>query len=128
MIQKPFLGLVTGAKYDYFIFVKIMFKLGFFWSEIKCRLIIWPSVTFKRNISLDIFHEQSLVCTHRAHWLVLNQSFWGIIRFVENFMLINNHIERGSGNKYLLLIVRMKSSLLVCTQPKYKKNFFFDKM
>ena len=40
MIQKPFLGLVTGAKYDYFIFVKIMFKLGFFWSEIECRLII----------------------------------------------------------------------------------------
>ena len=70
MIQKPFLGPVAGAKYDYFMFFKSIGKLGLFWSEIQCRLIIRPSVTLKSNISLDIyyiFHKQSLLCTHRAH-------------------------------------------------------------
>ena len=36
MIQKPFLDLVGGAKYDYFMFFKNMGKLGLFQSEIEC--------------------------------------------------------------------------------------------
>ena len=58
MIQKLFLDLVAGAKYDYFIFFKNVGNFGLFRSEIESWLIIWPSVSLKSNFSLDIFHKQ----------------------------------------------------------------------
>ena len=67
MILKPFPGLLADTKYDYFILFKNMDKLDLLWSEIECSLMIWPSITLKSNISLDIFHKQTLLCTHRAH-------------------------------------------------------------
>ena len=67
MIQKPFPGLVAGTKYDHFIFFKNMGKLGLFWLEIECWLIIWPSIALKSNNLLDIFHNKPLLYTHQVH-------------------------------------------------------------
>ena len=42
-------------------------KQGLFWSKINCWLKIWPLKTLNRNISLDLCHKQTPLCTYWAH-------------------------------------------------------------
>ena len=77
--------LMARAKFDYFIFLKSMSKLGLFWSEIACWLILWSSITMKSNISLIYFINNPLLYIHRGRQLLLNQEFLGVIIF-RNFL------------------------------------------
>ena len=46
---------------------------------------------------------------------------------MKNFMQINNHIKKGSENKYFPLIVRISSSLPTRTPPQYENILFSTK-
>ena len=80
-------------------------------------------VSFMKNYDPEIV---SGTCGRRQIWLFYIFKKYGPVKsfWKKIFMIINNHVERGSENKYFLLFVRICSSLPTRTSPQYENILF----